>query len=257
MFIFKKILAKFIFPVPVLAILFIIGLINICSKTKSKRGKVFISIGVIIFLLLSNSFVARALLLSLEQQYPFYKYSDNNTKDLSIKYVVVLGGGFVADSDLPDASQLCESSIVRIVEGIKIYRKIKGSKLILSGGRPLGVEPIADAMNEVALDLGVPSHDIILEKDSKDTKDQAVMVQNIVGEKRFILVTSASHIPRAMAMFKNLGMLPLAAPAGYLVKKDSSDNLKKFLPSIENLLISNVAIYEYYGILWARLMGQI
>ena len=67
------------------------------------------------------------------------------------------------------------------------------------------------------MEWGVESEDIVLETKATDTKDHPIYVKEIVGRDRFILVTSASHMPRAMALFRQHGMEPIPAPTDYMV----------------------------------------
>jgi len=70
-----------------------------------------------------------------------------------------------------------------------------------------------------AVSLGVNWQDIYLDHLSKDSKDQAKEVKKIVGNHRFLLVTSAAHMPRVMALFAKQGLTPIPAPTNYRVKK--------------------------------------
>lgn len=74
----------------------------------------------------------------------------------------------------------------------------------MSGGGVFDPVSNAEIMARVAMEIGVPERDIILESKSKDTKDEARFIKPIVGNEPFVLVTTASHIPRSMALFKNL-----------------------------------------------------
>jgi len=171
--------------------------------------------------------------------------------------VVVLGGGHTSDETLPVTSQINGSSLVRLIEGIRIYRKHQGSKLFLSGGRGFDPIPNAEVMARVAREIGIDESDIILETSSKDTKDEARIIKPVVGSDPFVLVTSASHMPRSMALFKKFEMNPIPAPTGHQVKQRQSLAPSAFFPGSGNLQNSRKALYEYLGMAWARLRGQI
>ena len=110
-------------------------------------------------------------------------------------------------------------------------------------------------MHEVALQLGVPDEEIILERDSQDTKDQARLIQGIVGEEPFLLVTSASHMPRSMALFENVGLHPRPAPTGFMSKAGQGWSPSAYWPSSGDLRKTERAFYEIMGTLWGRLRG--
>ncbi len=128
--------------------------------------------------------------------------------------------------------------------------------MILSGGDMFGLTSEARHMADVAESIGMDAKDIICEPDSKDTKDQAILIKSLTGGRQFILVTSASHMPRSMALFKKMGMSPVPAPAGHLTSKGPSGP-GSYFPSSKNLAKSENLIHEYLGIAWAKLRGQI
>jgi uncharacterized SAM-binding protein YcdF (DUF218 family) len=113
-------------------------------------------------------------------------------------------------------------------------------------------------MGDMAREWGVGPEDIVLETKATDTKDHPVYVKEIVGRDRFILVTSASHMPRAMGLFRRQGMEPVPAPTDYMVKKREG-GLRSgiFFPSAGSLEKAQRAIHEYLGLFWAKIRGQI
>ena len=117
--------------------------------------------------------------------------------------------------------------------------------------------PVQETMAEVAKSIGVKQEDLILESESKDTIDEARVIKSIVGNDKFILVTSASHMPRSMGMFKKLGMHPIPAPTDYSVVRSQSIGPSAFFPGSGGLRKAEGVIYEYLGIIWAKLRGQI
>jgi uncharacterized SAM-binding protein YcdF (DUF218 family) len=147
----------------------------------------------------------RMLLRSLERRYPpLLAGWEGNGQGLvpQIKYIVVLGGGFQFDPELPPISQLGEDTMFRLAEGVRLYRKAPGARLIVAGGAPPGHVPEAAAMAQVAEALGVSPQDILVEQVSRGTEGEARSVRPMVGEEPFVLVTDASHMPRAVALFR-------------------------------------------------------
>jgi uncharacterized SAM-binding protein YcdF (DUF218 family) len=107
--------------------------------------------------------------------------------------------------------------------------------------------------------LGVDRQNLILETLSKDTEDEARFIHKIVGKDPFVLVTSASHMPRSMALFKKLGMQPIAAPTDYGLREGQEEALNPgmFFPNVGELVNTETAVYEYLGLAWAKLRGKI
>jgi uncharacterized SAM-binding protein YcdF (DUF218 family) len=165
-----------------------------------------------------------------------------------------LGAGNSGDARYPANEKLSSASLSRLIEGIRIYKQIPNCKLILSGGRIFGSQPDSAVMNNVASMLGVKPEDIVVEAGSRDTFNEAVFLKRIIGDKPFILVTSAYHMPRAIALFNQQGMYPIAAPTQLLIKKKTTV-FKSFFPNSTYLVYSDIAIHEYLGMLWGRISG--
>ena len=113
------------------------------------------------------------------------------------------------------------------------------------------------AMAKMAIELGTDKKKLVLEFKSKNTKDQASFIHTIIGNDKFILVTSASHMARSMALFQSKGMNPIPAPTGYRVKKIEKISPTMFFPKAESIDKMERVVYEYIGMTWARLRGQI
>ena len=245
-------------PLPLCLEISFIGLFLLYFTRRERLGKAFISIGLVTLTLLSYGFISDRLLRPLENRYePYVTESAADGPKYPVRFVVVLGGGHTSDPKLPMTSQIDDSSLVRLAEGIRIYRKQPGSKLVLSGGGVFDPVPNARVMAGIAREIGVDGGDIIVESRPKDTHDEACIIKSIVGSASFVLVTSASHMPRAMALFKKLGMNPIPAPTRHRIKSNQALSPGSFFPQTDDLHKSETAIHEYLGIAWAKLSGQI
>lgn len=61
----------------------------------------------------------------------------------------------------------------------------------------------------------------------------------------FLLVTSAIHMPRAMQIFQDRGLHPIAAPTDYIIKQASEVRPSQLFPSAGNLNLSKLLLYEW------------
>ena len=261
MFILKKIISAFLSPLLISFLLSFLGLYLLWFTTKQKAGKILVLVGLVILTLFSYGIISNRLLRPLERRYEAFEIRSSSvvseTEDEStIRFVVVLGGGHTSDPELPLISQIGKDSLIRLIEGIRIYRKYPGAKLILSGGAVFDPVSEAEIMARVAREMGVPERDIILESKSQDTRDEALFIKPIVGNEPFVLVTSASHIPRSMALFKKLGMNPIPSPIGHSVKDRQGLSPSFFFPGSGSIRNAELAIHEYLGMAWAKLRGQ-
>jgi uncharacterized SAM-binding protein YcdF (DUF218 family) len=254
MFLLKKIVAPLFFPLSLCLEILLVGIFLLWFTRKQKTGKIIVSMGIVVLIALSYGAASETLLRPLEYKYP--PMTDVSAV-LDIEWVVVLSGGSSPAAHLPITGQLSDASLVRLAEGIRIHRKLPKSKLILSGGGAFNTVAEAKTMADVAVALGMNDDEIVIESESRDTKDQARLIHKIVGNNRFVLVTSASHMPRSMALFEKRGMRPIPAPIGHRIKERQKITPAMFFPSAERIEKMERAFYEYLGLMWAKLRGQI
>jgi uncharacterized SAM-binding protein YcdF (DUF218 family) len=259
MFVLKKFVSRLFFPLPVCTEILLVGLILVWFTRRQKAGKVLVTLGAALLLLMGNRSLSSRLLIPLEHHYPPLAVvsAAGAPQARSEKLIVVLSGGYTNDPRIPADSQLAEDTLARVVEGVELHRAMPGTKLLLSGGGVDGTVPASQHMARVAEDLGVSREDIVLESESKDTEEQARLVGVIVGREPFILVTSASHMPRAVALFRKAGTSPVPAPTDYLARRYTGLTADDIYPSAEGVVLAERAVYEYLGLAWAKLRGQI
>jgi uncharacterized SAM-binding protein YcdF (DUF218 family) len=253
MFLFlSKLIPLFFYPMGA-ACLFLIIALGLWW-IKSKLTPAFISAALIILFLSGNTWVSNWLGQSLEWQY--IPKTELPTADA----IVVLGGGIRSqayprpDVDFSEAGD-------RVWYGASLYRAGKAPKIIVSGGRitwKCGGSPESADLTKLLVKMGVPTGDIIPEGESMNTRENAVYVQKILKANNFktiLLVTSAMHMPRSMAIFKHLGIKAIAAPTDFRVSQLELDepNLQtesvilSLMPDEENLSVTTSAIREYIG----------
>jgi uncharacterized SAM-binding protein YcdF (DUF218 family) len=244
-------------PLTLVLVLLFTGIYFLWMKPDRKVGSILVSIGSLVLLLFTFPLIPDVLLGRIEQSYEPVRvlttFDKKNYND--IQYIVVLAGGHVLDCSIPVTSQFTYDGLVRLIEGIRLYQYCKTAKLIVSGGR--GADEISDAdlMSELAVQLGVDKGDIILESNSVNTYHEAILLRGLLKKNKFFLVTSAYHMPRAMALFESLGMKPIAAPTGYYVKHN--DKGTSVIPDGKNLTKSNILLYEALGYMKAKALGRL
>jgi uncharacterized SAM-binding protein YcdF (DUF218 family) len=261
MFLLKKIFSRFLFPVPLCLEVLLAGLLLLWFTRKQKTGKTVVTLAAVLIFLFSSPFFSGMLLAPLESRYPPLFITPGAPAAVGlreVKFIVVLGGGFPRDASRPIAIQLDDGSIARLVEGVRVSKVLNCCKLVLSGGPgPDGVSSAAQTMAQIAQDLGVGRQDMILEAQSCDTEDEARVVAPIVGGQPFILVTEASHMPRAMALFRKHGTHPIADPVSFRTSHSQAMAPDEVFPAAAELSGSERAVYEYLGLAWAKIRGKI
>ncbi len=255
----ERFMAALFTPLPIISIALLCGLIFSLGLKKNKIGFALIITATAALILFGLTPFSRLLIDYKEKEYrPFDAVyarlrSEAKNSGAAIRYVVVLAGGASDDSELPPSSDLSRETLKRLVEGIRVYRDFPGSKLILSGGCPKDGEiKEARLMRAVALYLGVPKKDVIIDDKSPSTAEQAKTLEPILKGSDFILVTSATHLRRAAETFKKRGLNPFELPADYLAKRGPNET-EFFLPSSRGFYLAEKFFYE----LWATIGGTV
>lgn len=189
--------------------------------------------------------VGDALLDPLEHGYP--SLSEDNPPP-AVGYVVVLGSGYMPRSGLPVTAALDREGLVRIVEGVRLIRRLGVARLVVSGGAPSGHTPPAFGYAQLARELGVESSSIVLLSRALDTGSEAHDVVALLGSAPFILVTSASHMPRAIRLMKLAGAHPIPAPTGQQAGTAGGGAFDGWIPTSIGLRKSEQALHEYLGL---------
>ncbi|MGL6027641.1 MAG: envelope biogenesis factor ElyC [Vibrio sp.] len=252
MFELKKIFSSLLMPLPALLMLGFLGLMLIMFSAKRKTGCLVVLFSLSGLFLVSFQPVATRLLMPLERAYTAFLPVEG-----TLDYIMVLGNGHVVDDDIPPTSELTRAALMRLSEGIRIYRMYPGSKLILSGYAGGSEVSHARMMARVALALGVPKSDIILLETAKDTWEEARQAAAFVQQKRMVLVTSASHMKRAMREFQSAGLTPIAAPTNYLGHLNIIQPWDKYIPKSRYLEQTELFWYESLGLLWQTLRDSV
>jgi uncharacterized SAM-binding protein YcdF (DUF218 family) len=229
-------------PLPLSLILIWLGLL---FRLNARRGaaRVLTALGVTIALAAAFGPVANALLRPLETRYP--AVLDASALQPAPRYVAVLGSGYYPRPGLPVTAELDAVGVVRLAEGVRLLRQLPGAQLILSGG-PQGDEPaIARGYAVAATALGVPAESLILLDTPTNTATEIRALHGRIGDATVLLVTSAAHMPRAMALSRREGLHATAAPTGNL----TTVSHLALLPSGSSLRKSETALHEYAGLL--------
>lgn len=232
-------------PLPALLIIGFIGLMLIMFTAKRKTGCLVVLFSLLGLFLISFQPLSSRLLMPLERQYSAFLPVDG-----AVDYVMVLGNGHVVDGSIPPTSELTRTALMRLAEGIRILHMYPGSKLILSGYAGGSEFSHARMLAKVALALGVSKSDIILLETAQDTWEEARQAAAFVQQKQLVLVTSASHMARAMNEFHSVGLTPIPAPTNYLAQKNIAQTWDKYTPKAQYLEQTERYWYETMGLMW-------
>jgi len=264
MFVFlSKLLPLIIYPTG-LACLFIIAALIFRNK---RRLHVILLISAFLTIMVGgNKWIAMSLARSLEWRYlPLSNIPDANV-------IVLLGGGTEA-SEPPRQMVDLNSAGDRVLYAAALYKQGKAKYILVSGGNItfFGTRSStpADEMADLLNFMGVPNEAIWKENKSQNTHENAVNCERILSEKginKILLVTSAMHMPRAVALFEHNGLQVIPAPTDFtvtyqgwadLTRLDLKTQILNFIPNSGDMSIVTNSMKEYLGLLAYHLRGWI
>lgn len=261
MFLFlSKLLPLFIYPVGLACLLIVVAMVKLWKRPQ--QAAICLVLALTVLLAGSNGWLSNQLVKSLEWQ---------NLPTASLPTadaIVVLGGGIRPQIPPRPAVDLSEAGD-RVLYGAQLYREGKAPLVVMSGGRidwKGGGPSEAGDMATLAETLGVPAAAILQEPKSLNTYENAVEVKKILqarGLQRVLLVTSALHMPRSLAIFQKQGINAIPAPTDFLVTNQEIQEVDgspqaiilNVLPDSDRLQQTTRAIKEYVGLVIYRLKG--
>lgn len=240
-------------PMNLLLLLLVLSTFLIILK-KYQHAIISGCVTTLFFLIISTPLLPGALINHLEQRYKVFTDFDKFREKQSVN-IIVLGGGHTPDPVLPPNAQLSQNALGRLVEGIRICNALPNSQLILSGYSESGHVTQAEELNQTARLLGVDPRKLILQKEPATTCQEAQVYANHFDPGiPLIVVTSASHMPRAMFAFNKIGVVnATAAPTNFMIKHDPYQPDHIWLPETGNIRMLELAMHEYAGLWWYKI----
>jgi uncharacterized SAM-binding protein YcdF (DUF218 family) len=232
--------------------------------TLKKAARLILWIAVGWFFIISTPWIPEFLLNQLESQYE--PLTEEQVREIEGPvHILVLGGGHSFDDRLPPNSLLSGHALKRLAEAIRIHRITEESELIFSGYSSTGRTTQAEMLARTAELMGVSASDYSTQTEPGNTWEESLeykkRVESVYGvdsedQPSLIIVTSASHMPRAMAMFQSRGFSPAASPADYRVKHDPERpfSMIRAFPAISNMVKVKAAFREYAAMVQFRLV---
>lgn len=251
-FLIKKALGMAVMPLSVSLLFFAAGCFYIFLR-RFKDAIAPFAIGGFLLYACSLTSVSAFMVRPLERLYPPLNMTAPAFNARQVKWVVVLGSGHWTDERLPAGAMLYDAALYRLVEGLRVANACPNAVLIVSGGKYRDEQSAAQVMARAAVELGFDPTRIVLSEQSLDTEDEAGHIAEMVGQEPCVLVTSATHMFRAMKLFQNRGVTPIPAPTDFRFRGESED----FLPYPGNIEACHVAVHEYLGLVWSFLRGRI
>lgn len=232
-----------------------LGLILLQTRYASLGRKVA-SAGIIVLLSFALLPIGDALTLPLESRFPQWRESAGGTPT----GVIVLGGAIDPGMSAVHRQVSLNGAAERLTEAAQLARRFPDARVVFSSGFGSargGTMREADFAADLLTGLGLERQRLVLERESRDTFENGLFTRRIVKLKpgdRWLLVTSATHMPRAMGVFRRLGFNVEAYPVDYQTGRWRG--LARFPIPLRNLRLVDQAVHEWLGLLAYRLNGR-
>jgi uncharacterized SAM-binding protein YcdF (DUF218 family) len=254
-FILSKILGFFTLPSNFLMTIGIVGLVLLCTRfTRLASWLIVTSVALIAIAGLSP--LGNALMLPLEDRFPPWNASRGPPDG-----IVVLGGSVSAEISAARGVTAIDEAAERITVTAELARRYPNARVIFTSGNNSlifgGPDEAQFAVQELE-NLGIAPERITAERQARNTIENAVFSLRIAKPKpgeRWLLVTSAYHMPRAMAAFRAAGFPVEACPVGWRTR-GPVDVVRPFNSVAHGLQQTDTAVHEWAGLIAYRLSGK-
>lgn len=249
----SKFIALFIYPVGLLTCVLLAAAVLLMAG-RVRAGRLLV-IGAALFLFAAgNSWTAYTLVRSLEDDYAAQPLDDIRNADV----IVVLGGGLGLPHP-PRRHPHLGTGADRLLYALQLYRAGKAPHILLAGGNVFSqpdLESEAYYARELLSLWGVPESAMAMETQSRNTIQNAEYSARLLEQRGWndvLLVTSATHMHRAVLAFRHAGIEVRPAPTDFLAVDINQPEALSWIPSASALSGTTHALHEYLGQLWYRL----
>ena len=253
----SKLLPVFVLPVGLACSLIALALIAQLFRWR-RLALASTILGLLVIWVSSTPVFARLIYAQLENRYPPIAIEMLQRTD-----VAILLGGSVGPQRPPRLAPELDDSVDRVWHAAELFKAGKVDRILITGGnlpwKEVGT-PEADLTADILVSFGVPRDALIIENKSRNTFENAHFSRPIWEEAGFelgYLVTSAAHMPRALAIFRKAGYLVEAAATDYQVSYPIAESVLDWLPSHEALVLTTNAMKEAIGTLVYQWRGWI
>jgi uncharacterized SAM-binding protein YcdF (DUF218 family) len=243
----SKILPLFVMPLGVSLALAIIALV-LLRKGKLRTAAAFLLVSIVNLYVMSTPFVGEWLYARVESNYPPVPMA----RVPNANCMIVLGG--VVQAPAPPRIDIeFNDSVDRVHKAAELFHAGKAPYVIVTGGnQPWSTTQKSEAelIRDLLVQWKVPEEVIMLEASSRNTRENAMFTRNVINAincEEALLVTSAAHMPRAVAAFQSVGISVTPVSTDVRVADTDRVMVMDFLPDARALKMSSDAIREMVG----------
>jgi uncharacterized SAM-binding protein YcdF (DUF218 family) len=254
-FVLSKILGFFAIPSNLVVSVGLLGVVLLPTRFV-RAGRRLVVASLIVLAILGLSPLGNVLIIPLEQRFPPWDAGGGAPDG-----IIVLGGAISPDVSAARNDVALNESAERLTAVADLARRYPKARILFSGGSGAliydeGTE--AEYAARILESFGIPYARVMLEDRSRNTIENAIYSKDIVKPKpgeRWLLVTSAHHIPRSIGVFRKVGFAVEAYPVDWRTR-GWEDALRPFPTMGDGLRRADTAVREWIGLLAYWLTGQ-
>jgi uncharacterized SAM-binding protein YcdF (DUF218 family) len=254
-FVLSKTLGVVILPTHFLLLIGLLGVLLLLTRFRALGCKC-LALSIVLLAICAFSPLGNVLIYPLESRFPPWDASAGAPDG-----IIVLGGPIDANISMAHDAPVIRTAADRIVAGAALARKYPTAPVIFTGGSPDLISNAAREADYAAMvfeSLGIDRARLIIERRSRNTLENAEFSKALADPKpgrRWLLVTSAFHMPRAVGLFRKAGFPVEAYPVDWRTG-DKSDLLSFTTTATDGLLKTDIAVREWIGLVAYRLIGK-
>ncbi|PPD28691.1 MAG: hypothetical protein CTY20_09150 [Hyphomicrobium sp.] len=254
----SKIVFFFLQPSSLLALAMGAGLLLAIAGWRARLGLRLASAGFFGFVAVGILPVGNALILPLEQR---FAGAPGPGTEGDVAGIILLGGfedGWVSEGR---GGLMVNEAAERLTEGVRLAKLIPGVPVVFTGGSAalmVSLPGAAQPVGRFLTDMGITPERIVLEERSRNTHENALFTRDLVkpaSGRRWVLVTSAAHMPRSVGVFRKAGFDVIPYPVDYRTR-GPEDLLRPFERIPAGLERTDVAAREWIGLVAYWLTGR-
>ncbi len=255
-FVLSKTLGIMLLPTNFLIGAGLVGAILLATRF-ARLGRILVVASVVLLAVCGFSPLGNWLLYPLEQRFPPWDAAHGAPDG-----IIVLGASIDADISAARGIPVVRSAPDRIIAAAALAHRYPNARIVFSGGSAnllANDAREADYAGAIFESLGIAKSRLIMERRSRNTQENAEFSKALVAPKdgeRWLLVTSAFHMPRSIGLFRKAGFAVEPYPVDWRV--GGREDFFSFADiGVDGLSRMDVAVREWIGLVAYRLSGKI
>jgi uncharacterized SAM-binding protein YcdF (DUF218 family) len=254
-FVLAKVLGFFALPSNILIVLGLIGALLMATRF-ARAGRRLAVLSLVLIAVIGLTPIGNILILPLEQRFPPFDPSGRAPDG-----IVVLGGAFDAAVSHGRGAIALTDAGDRMTAVAELARRYPAARIVFAGGSGrllLDSAKESDLAVRMFASFGIERSRISLDERSRDTLENAQFSRDVAQPKpgeRWLLVTSAYHMPRAIGCFRRAGFAVEAYPADWRTR-GTDDVVRPFGSLADGLKRTDTAVREWLGLLTYWITGR-